>query len=150
MKITKENAVLVKNTYFCVTVFLVGLVLALVIFSIIAILKNTIFKNVDFNQFYLVMAPIQLGLNILIWYIAAKIGLYNIFNSKKIAKKNLLPLRKAVIRDGGFFMTLMFFVSLSNIVNIMIILLSSLINLSLLKRGFDKQATLHYGNIKFE
>lgn len=150
MKITKENAVSVKNMYFCVTVFLVQLVLAFVVFLTMAILKKTFFSNISTEQLFFVVTPIELVLNILIWYIAGKIGLYNIFNSKKIAKKNLLPLRKAVIKDWCFFIATMIIISLSNIVNILIVGISLVINLPLLKRNFDRQAVLHYGKIKFE
>lgn len=150
MKITKENAVSVKNTYFCVTVFLVQLVLALVVFGSIAVIKIFFFNDISVEKWYFVMTPIQLGLNFLIWYIAGKIGIYNIFNSKRIAKKNLLPLRKAVIKDWCIFIGMMVVLSLSNIVNILIVVVSLFINLPLLKRNFDKQATLHYGKVNFE
>ncbi len=150
MKITKENAVSVKNMYFCVTVFLVQLVLAFIVFLTMAILKKTFFSNISTEQLFFVVTPIELVLNIMIWYIAGKIGLYNIFNSKKIAKKNLLPLRKAVIKDWCFFIATMIIISLSNIVNILIVGISLIINLPLLKRNFDKQAVLHYGKVKFE
>lgn len=150
MKITKENAVSVKNTYFCVTVFLVQLVLALVIFGSMAIIKIIFFHNVSAEKMFFVMTPIQLILNVLIWYIAGKVGVYNIFNSKRIAKKNLLPLRKAVIKDWCMFIGMMVLFSLSNIVNIIIAVASLFINLPLLKRNFDRQAALHYGKVKFE
>lgn len=150
MKITKENAVSVKNMYFCVTVFLVQFVLALIVFSIMAIVKMTIFKNVPEEELYFVMTPIQIGVNILIWYIAGKVGIYNIFSSQKIAKKNLLPLRKAVIKDWSIFIAMMVLFSLSNIVNLIVVLIALFINLPLLKKNFDKQVALHYGNITFE
>lgn len=150
MKITKENAVSVKNTYFCVTVFLVQLVLAFVIFGTMAFIQHIFFSDISTEKLYFIMMPIQLIINIVIWYIAGKIGIYNIFSSKKIAKKNLLPLRKAVIKDWGMFIGMMVILSLSNVVNILIVVIALSINLPLLKRNFDKQAVLHYGKVKFE
>lgn len=150
MEITKENAVSVKNTYFCVTVFLVQLVLTIITFGAMEIIKHVFLNNISIEQLYFVMTPLQLGCNILIWYIAGKIGVYNIFNSKRIAKKNLLPLRKAVIKDWCIFIGMMGLLSLSNTINIIIVITSLFINLPLLKRNFDKQATIHYGKINFE
>jgi len=149
MKTTKENAVSVKNTYFCVTVFLVQLVLALIVFLLMEIIKLIFFRQVSIEQLYFVMTPIQLLLNIGIWYIAGQIGLYNVFNSGKIAKKNLLPLRKAVIKDWCMFIGMMALLSLSNVVNILVVLISLFINLPLLKRNFDKQVAIHYGKVNF-
>lgn len=150
MKITKENAVSVKNMYFCVTVFLVQFILALVVFCGMAIIKLIFFRNVPEEELYFVITPIQLIVNILIWYIAGKIGIYNIFSSQKIAKKNLLPLRKAVIKDWTIFIAMMILFSLSNVVNIVIVGIALFVNLPLLKKNFDKQVALHYGNINFE
>lgn len=149
MKNKKENIVSERNMYFCVTVFLVQLVLAVITFLIVGGLKHLLIHNVSTEAFYFVMTPIELGLNILIWYVAGRIGVYNVF-SKKIAKKNLLPLRKAVIKDWCFFIGMMILLSLSNTLNILIVGISLLVNLPLLKRNFDKQASLLYRNIKFE
>lgn len=149
MEITKENAVSVKNMYFCVTVFFVQLVLMLVVFVGMAMVKKVFFADFSKEKLYFVITPIELGLNILIWYIAGKIGIYNIFNSKKIAKKNLVSLRKAVIKDWCFFIGMMTIISLSNILNIIIAGTAVMINLPLLKRNFDKQAIIHYGNVNF-
>lgn len=149
MKKPKENAVSIKNAYFCVTVFLVQFVLMIITFITIEIIKHTILQNVSTERLYFVMTPIELGLNIIIWYIAGKIGLYNIFNSKKIAKKNLLPLKKAVVKDWCYLTGIVVLLSLSNIVNIFIALIALCVNLPLLKRNFDKQAILHYGKINF-
>lgn len=150
MKTKTENIVSERNIYFCVTVFLVQLVLALVIFSGITIIKHTLLHNISAEAIYFVITPVELTLNILIWYIAGKIGIYNIFNNQKIAKKNLLPLRKAVIKDWCFFIIMMIIYSLSNILNIIIVGIALLINLPLLKKNFDKQVHLHYGKITFE
>lgn len=149
MEITKENAVSVKNMYFCVTVFFVQLVLMLVVFVGMTMVKKFLFADFPTEKLYFVITPIELGLNILIWYIAGKIGIYNLFNSKKIAKKNLVPLRKAVIKDWCFFIGMMILVSLSNILNIIIAGTAVMINLPLLKRNFDKQAIIHYGKVNF-
>lgn len=150
MKSKKENIVSEKNMYFCVTVFLVQLVLAVITFVMIGFLKHFLIHNISTEAFYFVMTPIELALNFLIWYIAGRVGVYNIFNSQKIAKKNLLPLRKAVIKDWCFFIGMMILLSLSNTLNIMIVGISLIINLPLLKRNFDRQAALLYHNISFE
>lgn len=87
MENKKENIVSERNMYFCVTVFLVQLVLAVLTFIIIGGLKRLLIHNVSTEAFYFVMTPIELGLNFLIWYVAGRIGVYNIFNNQKIAKK---------------------------------------------------------------
>jgi len=150
MEKKKENIVSERNMYFCVTVFLVQLVLAVLTFIVVGGLKHLLIRNISTEAFYFVMTPIELGLNILIWYIAGRIGVYNIFNNQKIAKKNLLPLRKAVIKDWCFFIGMMVLLSLSNTLNILIVGISLLVNLPLLKKNFDRQASLLYSNITFE
>lgn len=150
MENKKENIVSERNMYFCVTVFLVQLILAIITFIIVGGVKHLLINNISTEALYFVMTPIELGLNIFIWYVAGRIGIYNIFSKQKIAKKNLLPLRKAVIKDWCFFVGMMILLSLSNTLNIMIAGVSLLVNLPLLKKNFDKQASLLYSNIRFE
>ena len=59
MEKKKENIVSERNMYFCVTVFLVQLVLAVLTFVIVGGLKHLLIHKISTEKFYFVMTPIE-------------------------------------------------------------------------------------------
>lgn len=143
MKITNENAVTVKNIYFFVTVFCVEFFLMFLLGGIFLVFMYFFRDVISEGVFFLV------GLIIFTftWYIAFKLGVYNIFHSKKIAKKNIKKLKECLKKD----LILLSFISvlvLSNSDILIMLGLSSLfINYPLLTRMFDKTARNYYKTI---
>lgn len=143
MKITKENSVTVKNIYFVVTVFLVECIL-LMITSGIFIACKAIFNEVLTEGIYLL---IVLTSTTITWYIAFNIGIYNIFQAKKIAKKNLKLLKKCLKKDWVVFTLLSILLLCSHDIYCMIGVVALFINYPLLFKIFDRTCKNHYKTI---